>query len=243
MKCFLSFIIACVAFLPSQADGLFDGTTSVGFGITTFILNGANPANQKIFPKESEGAIGGGFPNWQSGFSLKGTFGIDKKNTYRIPFGLDYYIMNGVQRLPDKFYTIQASHTIHIPTLFAGFEYAFAELPLANAKAYAGFDLRLSMMAPTELEVNLNYEKPDFPDTTRYFGKSSATRLGTGLRVGIEGIVEDRWSVNISAGYTVFNLLGRDNERGELFTPSSITESVESMIGGITTAVIIQYRL
>jgi len=151
MKCFLSFIIACVAFLPSQADGLFDGTTSVGFGITTFLLNGANPANQKIFPKESEGAIGGGFPNWQSGFSLKGTFGIDKKNTYRIPFGLDYYIMNGVQRLPDKFYTIQASHTIHIPTLFAGFEYAFAELPLANAKAYAGFDLRLSMMAPTEL--------------------------------------------------------------------------------------------
>jgi hypothetical protein len=151
--------------------------------------------------------------------------------------------MNGVQRLPDKFYTIQASHTIHIPTLFTGFEYAFAELPLANAKAYAGFDLRLSMMAPTELEVNLNYEKPDFPDTTRYFGKSSATRLGTGLRVGIEGIVEDRWSVNISAGYTVFNLLGRDNERGELFTPSSITESVESMIGGITTAVIIQYRL
>ena len=231
MKLIYSFIIACLAFLPSQADSLFDGATSVGFGITTFLLNGTNPANQKIFPKESEGAIGGGFPNWQSGFSLKGTLGIDKKNNYRIPFGLDYYIMNGVQRLPDKFYTIQASHTIHIPTLFAGFEYSFAELPLANAKAYAGVDLRLSMMAPTELEVNLNYEKPDFPDTTRFFGKSSAIRFGTGFRLGIEGVVEDRWSVNISAGYTTFNLLGRDDDRGELFTPSSITESMESIIG------------
>lgn len=68
MKCFLSFIIACISFLPSQADGLFDGTTSVGFGITTFLLNGANPANQKIFPKESEGAIGGGFRIGNQGF-------------------------------------------------------------------------------------------------------------------------------------------------------------------------------
>ena len=243
MKFICSLMLACFSIIPMLGQGIFDGTTSVGFGITTFLLNGANPANQKIFPKESEGAIGGGFPNWQSGFSLKGTLGVDKHNTYRIPFGLDYYIMNGVQRLPDKFYTIQASHTIHIPTLFTGFEYAFAELPLANAKAYAGLDLRLSMIAPTELEVNLNYEKPNFPDTTRYFGKSGATRFGTAFRVGIEGIVEERWSVNISAGYSVFNLLGRDDKRGELFTPSAVTETVESIIGSITTAVLIQYRI
>ncbi|MGA1435753.1 MAG: hypothetical protein ACO34C_09675, partial [Candidatus Kapaibacteriota bacterium] len=62
-------------------------------------------------------------------------------------------------------------------------------------------------------------------------------------RVGIEGVVEDRWSVNISAGYTVFNLLGRDDKRGELFTPSAVTETVESIIGGNTTAVLIQYRI
>jgi hypothetical protein len=243
MKHIVSIILAMMFIFPAKADGLFDGKTSLGFGITTFLLNGSNPANQKIFPKESEGAIGGGFPNWQSGISLKGTLGIDKNNNYRIPFGLDYYIMNGVQRLPDKFYTIQASHTIHVPTVFAGFEYAFAELPLANAKAFVGLDLRLSMITSSELEVFLNYEKADFPDTTRYFGKQNASRLGSSLRVGIEGVVEDRWSVNISAGYTAFNLLGRDNARGELFTPSSLSESVESIIGGIMTAVLVQYTL
>ena len=238
----VSIVLFCM-FFSSNAQSVFDGTTSVAFGVSTFLINGANPANQKIFPKESEGAIGGGFPNWQSGFSLKGTLGIDKKNDYRIPFGLDYFIMSGVQRVPDKYYTIQATHTIHIPTLFAGFEYAFADLPLANAKAYAGFDIRMSMLAPTELEVILNYEKPDYPDTTRYFGKPAASRLGAGVKLGIEGAVEDRFSVNISVGYTAFNLLGRNNVRGELFTPSSLAESVESIIGAITSSVLVQYQL
>ncbi|MFM8280390.1 MAG: hypothetical protein ACKN9Y_02200 [Bacteroidota bacterium] len=242
MKYIVSFIVLCLAISPMHGNNIFEGSTSVSFGITTFLLNGTNPANQKIFPKESEGAIGGGFPNWQSGFSIKGVVGIDKNNTYRIPFVLDYFIMNGVQRLPDKYYTIQANHTIHIPTLFSGFEYAFATLPLANAKAYAGIDLRLSMLAPTELEVSLDYVKPDFPDTTRYFGKSGASRFGTSVKLGIEGLVEDNWSVNISTGYTVFNLLGRDNTRGELFTPSAVTETVESIIGAITTTVLVQYR-
>lgn len=243
MRYILGLFIVLFSCLPARTQSIFEGNTSVAFGVSTFLLNGANPANQKIFPTESEGAIGGGFPNWQSGISLKGTIGIDKNNDYRIPFGLDYFVMSGVQRVPDRFYTIVANHTIHIPTIFAGFEYAFADLPLANAKAYAGFDLRMSMLAPTELEVKLNYEKPDFPDTTRYFGKTGASRLGAGVKLGIEGVVEERWSVNISVGYTAFNLLGRNNERGELFTPSAVTESVESIIGALTSSVLIQYRL
>lgn len=243
MRYILGLCFVLISCLPARGQSMFAGNTSIAFGVSTFLLNGANPANQKIFPQESEGAIGGGFPNWQSGFTLKGTLGIDKNNDYRIPFGLDYFVMSGVQRVPDRFYTIVANHTIQIPTLFAGFEYAFADLPLANAKAYAGFDIRMSMLAPTELEVKLNYEKPDFPDTTRYFGKTGASRLGAGLKLGIEGVVEERWSVNISIGYTAFNLLGRNNERGELFTPTAVTESVESIIGALTSSVLIQYRL
>lgn len=243
MKYIIGLLLVICSQMSAQAQSVFDGTTTVAFGVSTFLLNGSNPANQKIFPNESEGAIGGGFPNWQSGFTVKGTLGVDKQNELRIPFGLDYFVMSGVQRVPDRFYTIQATHTIQIPTIFTGIEYAFADLPLANAKAYAGFDVRMSMLAPTELEVKLNYEKPDFPDTTRYFGKTGATRLGAGVKLGIEGVVEERWSVNISVGYTAFNLLGRDNLRGELFTPSALTETVESIIGGFTSSVLVQYRL
>jgi hypothetical protein len=243
MNYIFGFVFAICMFAPLSAQSMFNGPTSIAFGVSTFLLNGANPANQKIFPVESEGAIGGGFPNWQSGFSLKGTVGIDKQNNLRIPFGLDYFIMSGVQRVPDRFYTIVAKHTIQIPTIYTGFEYAFADLPLANAKAYAGIDIRLSMIAPTELEVNLNYVKDDFPDTTRYFGKSGASRIGAGVKLGIEGAVEENWYVNISVGYSAFNLIGRDNLRGELFTPSAVSESVESIIGAITTSVLVQYRL
>jgi len=130
MKYIIGLVLVISSLLPVSAQSVFDGTTTVALGVSTFLINGSNPANQKIFPQESEGAIGGGFPNWQSGITLKGTVGIDKNNNIRIPFGLDYFVMSGVQRVPDRFYTIQAKHTIQIPTIFAGFEYAFADLNL-----------------------------------------------------------------------------------------------------------------
>ena len=244
MKYIVSFVFLFFVLMNAPVHaGIFDGDTYAGFGLSTFLLNGDNPANKEIFPKENEGVIGGGFPNWQSGISLKGMLSIDPQRVYRIPFSFDYYVMRGVQRLPDKYYTIRSTHIIQIPTLSAGFEYAFANLPLANAKVYAGADVRCSFVLPTELEVALDYSNPTFPDTTRYYGKDAATRLGMALRIGIDGEIAAPWYVNISIGYNAFNLIGRDALRGELFTPSKLSETQESIIGSIIANVMVQCKL
>ena len=73
--------------------------------------------------------------------------------------------------------------------------------------------------------------------------QETATRLGMGLRIGVDGEVFAPWYVNISAGYNAFNLLGRNDSRGELFTPSNLSEKVESIIGAIATTILIQYKL
>ncbi len=61
MKYIIGLVLVISSLLPVRAQSVFDGTTTVAFGVSTFLINGSNPANQKIFPNESEGAIGGGF--------------------------------------------------------------------------------------------------------------------------------------------------------------------------------------
>ena len=243
MKRIYSFVLATILCTCNLSAQIFDGETYLGIGISSITFNGDNPANKQIFPKGNNTTVGGGFPNAQTALSLRTTLSIDKNRTYRIPISFDYVLLSGVQRLPDKFYNIYATHSVHIPTISAGFEYAFLSLPLANAKLYAAADIKLSMIQKSELIVNLDYENKDFRDTTRIYGKETATRLGMGLRIGVDGEVFAPWYVNISAGYNAFNLLGRNDSRGELFTPSNLSEKVESIIGAIATTILIQYKL
>jgi hypothetical protein len=244
MRSIIRLTLALTLLVPSisYAD-LFDGETFLTFGLSTLSINGANPARNVIFPKGNEATIGGGFPGPQTGISVRALLCVDKQREFRIPIGFDYYYFRGLQRLPDKFYTIYATHTVQVPAFSMGFEYGFLELPLASARVYAGADLRLFFIRPSNLTVNVDYENPDFRDTTRTFGKSAATRLGTSLRIGVDGEISKPWYVNISLGYNVFNLMGRDDARGELFTPSLLSETRESLLGSLIINVSMQYKL
>ena len=218
----------------------------IGIGLTTSWLNGSNPASDIILPKDTVHTIGGGFNGQQPGIALRGIFIMDPERRMRITTGLDYVWFTGLQRIEGSGYTLYARHTLEIPTTVLGFEYAFMNLPLANAKLYGGVDARYSFITNGTFRRKIVYKLIDNIDdvtisTKKSFGTPS--RFGAALKLGIEGELLDPVYVNISGAYGAINLIGRNNRRGELFTPTTDDETQESLLGNIMFTMMIQYRL
>jgi len=226
----------------------------VGVGLVTSWLNGANPASDIIFPRDTVHSIGGGFNGQQPGIALRGIFIMDPDRRIRITTGLDYIWYTGLQRIEGPGYTFYARHTLEIPTIILGFEYAFLTLPLANAKVYAGVDARYSIVSGGSFRRRVVYKNFDKIDDTTIASKpfygnqaypqfESQSRLGAALKLGIEGELLDPIYVNISGSYGAINLVGRNDIRGELLTPSKeVAETQESVLGNIFFTMMMQYR-
>ncbi|MBS1538605.1 MAG: hypothetical protein JST20_12750 [Bacteroidetes bacterium] len=226
----------------------------VGVGLVTSWLNGANSASDIIFPKDTVHSIGGGFNGQQPGIALRGIFIMDADRRFRITTGLDYIWYTGLQRIEGPGYTFYARHTLEIPTVILGFEYAFLTLPLANAKIYAGVDARYSFVTDGSFRRRVVYKNFDKIDDTTiaskpYYGNQAypqfetQSRLGASLKLGIEGELLDPVYVNISGSYGAINLVGRNDIRGELLTPSKeVAETQESVLGNIFFTMMLQYR-
>ncbi|MBI3258121.1 MAG: hypothetical protein HYZ54_01375, partial [Ignavibacteriae bacterium] len=133
----------------------------IGIGLTTSWLNGANPATDIIFPKDTIHSIGGGFNGQQPGLAIRGTFIMDPDRRMRITAGLDYIWYTGLQRIEGPGYTFYARHNLDLPTFVLGFEYAFMNLPLANARMYVGVDARYAVLRKGDFRRKIVYKLID----------------------------------------------------------------------------------
>lgn len=219
----------------------------IGVGLTTSWINGTNPATDIIFPKDTIHSIGGGFNGQQPGLAIRGVFIMDQERRMRITAGLDYIWYTGLQRIEGPGYTFYARHNLDLPTVVLGFEYAFLNLPLANAKMYVGMDARYSILTNGDFRRKIVYKLIDVISDTTINTKESfgavQPRLGAAIKVGIEGELLDPVYVNISGAYGAINLFGRDDKRGEYLTPTNLSEIKENILGNIFFTMMIQYRL
>lgn len=215
----------------------------IALGLTTSWLNGANPAGATIFPKDTINTIGGGFIGQQPGIAVRGLFIMDSARRFRVTAGLDYIWYTGPQRLEGAGYTFTARHTIDVPTAVLGFEYAFLKLPLANAKIYGGIEARYAFVSDGTFRRKVVYKLVDKIQDETFSTKTDVQRLGAALRLGIEGELLDPVYVNISGAYGAVNLLGREDTRGELLTPTNLAEKQENILGNIFFTMMVQFRL
>lgn len=168
---------------------------------------------------------------------------LDTNRKYRISLGGDYLFLSGGQRMEEKFFQLIGRHTMNIISLSSGLEYAFATLPLANAKVYAGAEASCSFLENIEFQRQLYYKVFDTLIVQTPTTKQSATRLGAAIRLGIEGELLDPLYINMSVAYSAVNLFNRDDNRGELLTPQRIGEFQESVVGNMFFSFWLQYRL
>lgn len=234
----------------------------VSGGLSTNWIVSDNPATARIVantegtpsgPDEAIEGIGGAFDGLQVGYGVRMYADIDKQKLFRIPFGADIFLMRGTQSFLAPNYGITATHSTSVYSFHAGFEYAFIEFPLAFARAYVAGELRGTLVSDDNLfvrERTINQTTQRIEVVERNIqGKADAFRIGSMIRLGLEGEIYYPVFLNTSIGYGAMNLIGRDvrptsaGGRGELLTPDRKNEGPEQVLQHVNFTFMIQVRL
>ena len=259
---FLKFIVCIISLLTpttilAQADPV-SGMWLIGGGLTTMTILGDNIAKNPLAVfqpnpnDQSPRDVGASFIGQQSGFGLRLTHS-DQDRILKFPFGVDVSFFSGRDRVVISNTTrIFLKNDLTTFSGVAGLEYAFAKLPLARANIYIATDLRALVVPSSSYLVSIEYDEfPTRNSTSEGLTKDLAFRLGGSLRLGVDGQIDingdkkSPWFVNISSGLSWMNLIGLNNDRGELLTPSpnKIAELKENIVNNFFVNIFVYYKL
>ncbi|MCX8050701.1 MAG: hypothetical protein N3B17_02260 [Chlorobi bacterium] len=224
------------------------------FGYTaTFLVN--SPATNLIFtPADQDSGsmyvTGSRFVGAQSGIVFRYTQALDEHERWFLPVGIEAIFFRGKQRQENLIYIGRGQVSADMYTATVGLHYRFADLPLAQTFLYAGIEPRLSLVTGPEIAYTVS-EKADNRviaefsfDTTL---KPTVVRFGGALRIGAQGVLEDKVLINVNIAWGAFNLIGRDSRttdpqrRGNLLTPTRIFETNEPIEQFVQFSLWIQY--
>jgi len=105
-------------------------------------------------------------------------------------------------------------------------------------------DLVYSMIENSEYKVSEVYDiVPEFNRTRIFNYKENTSRIGPIIRIGMEGNISEDFYYNFSGGMHFINLIGRDNNRRELFTPTKDFEKRENFVPLLHFSFMIQYKI
>lgn len=195
---------------------------AISGGLYTKEIIGNNFARNIIYEADpdKEEIIGGGYFGPQSGFSVNANISLTEDGIFKIPISFEYSFFRAGQTIVPSTYVWQRlRHETDLTTFSLGCNYSFFHIPLAQARLYTGVNARLNYIHSDNFYLIDDYQDPTRPDILKQQeNKSDVLRLGGELLLGIEGYIYDDIYLNINVGYEVLNLLGRDDERGELLT-------------------------
>lgn len=243
MKKYLILLI-CFLFFNITANAQLLKNTSFAIGLSTTQVLGKNPAGKPMVPSsEADPAIsGGGFLGAQPGIDFRITVPIDENQRWRIPIGIDYQIFSAKERSPMKNIEVKLSHSLKIITPYLGVSYVIQNLEMIKTKTYASFEARASIINNIDYSFTYDYLNSVEMDTS-FFPKikGNTTRYGGLLRLGVESFLFNPIQINASVGISIMNLLGRDDARYELLTPTTFMEVKESYIWNMNFSIMFQY--
>lgn len=240
----IQIFILCLLFVSTTANSQFLKNSSIAVGLSTTQVLGNNPAGKPMVPSsEADPAIsGGGFLGAQPGLDFRITIPIDKNQRWRLPFGVDYQFFSARERSPLQNIEIRITHSLNIVTPYLGLSYVLQDLQMIKTKTYLNLEARMSMINQIDYQVSYDYlNSTQFDTTFTPSTKGNATRFGGLLRVGVESYLFHPLQINASAGVSILNLLGRDDTRYELLTPTTFMEVKESFIWNLNFSIMFQY--
>lgn len=187
-------------------------------------------------------------PNYKGqfpGLGIRGMWVFDQARKFRASFGLDYHFYVSRDRELSEGLIIRKLNSHYIPAFTGAFDYAFINLPVAQAKIYGGLDVRGTFVVSNTYEEFIEYQFNSSLNRSLTRSKEGTFRLGGGAHLGVEGEIFDPWYVNLSIGWGIMNLVGRDDARGELLTPypDEKYENKETRVYNIFANLFVQYRL
>jgi len=241
----LKIVFFLLIILVVESKSQFTRNFSIAGGLSTLHILYDNPATMPIVERDTNKAdiVGGKFGGNHPGFSMLFNFGTDATSNFTFPVGFGYYYLAAGQKVPspldENFYFI---NTINILTFSLGCNYSFWEIPMARAKMFTGLEARGTYSSGSNLEVRIQTRSTQVDSSYIIDDKPPAIRFGAALKIGVVGDLWDQWQLNTGVSYSIMNLLGRDNQRGEFLTPMTFNEKSESLVHTILFYFLIQYK-
>lgn len=220
----------------------------IGAGIITTQILGDNPAKLSIinYSSKDDQVTGGSFPDAQPGVQLQFLFPIDEDAKFRIPVSLSYSFFRGKERVNyNRNIVDYYSHTLNIMGVNSGFQYAFLPVQFAHANMYAGLEISLNYINNIDIEwyrdyLNNNVFKDEIYKTPP---KEDALRIGGLFKLGVEGRLRKNFYINAGGAIGIMNIIGKNDNRGELLTPITMFETIESNVYTLQVYILVQYNL
>lgn len=226
-------IVVLLVFVLISLESSAKVRYSVGGGLRTVQILGTNPNNSPMLQRDTlkEQYIGGGFTQTNSGIVLAGFVEFGETADFVLPFGFEYTEFIALERVPiSPRTTAYLRNTVVAPSLFVGMNYKFFTFPFAGVRAYTGIEFNTNFFQSTDFYRRIEYGSLDSNMITRIKTKTPATRIGGDIKLGFDGPVYQRLFINASIALSAANLLFRDDNRGELLTPTKLDESKENIM-------------
>lgn len=243
----LTFVLMFVS--NNVRANVYDYDYSLGVSFTTSKILGDNPAINTLAPINTPN-VGGGINGAMPGFEIKGQYKLDGIGDWRLVAGANYTFLSAKERIPRDKSVYRLSHTVEVLSPLIGLNYYIFRFPNAMSSIYAGLELRYNYIHGSNYQVAEEFKESGEVKTRSLFGKPNAGRVGGIIKLGIEGELYENYMINVSWGVDALNILGRDNNRGQLLTPFSKNdlkigvdlENQEDFTYNFYFSLMIQYR-
>ncbi|MDT3739743.1 MAG: hypothetical protein RO257_09600 [Candidatus Kapabacteria bacterium] len=241
-------ILTMVIFLTAREFSVAQIGTKVNFGLG-LISTGIVGDNRAKLPMattstDEDAFTGGSFKYTQPGIQARLTFPINNYEDFRFISTFEYTFFVGRERFGYDNVTVLFSNKLNLMSFGFGLEYVWANLDFANAKLYTGVDVKANYIYKIYSDRYIKYlDNYIEPDLLIYDAKEDALRFGGNIKLGVEGRLRQNFHVNTGFSLGLVNLIGRDDSRGELMTPSTDFENHESFLPVLQVFVLVQYNI
>lgn len=236
---FTAFILSLNVYAQTESKIKY----AIGLSTTQIMGNNRGAKAFASTDPDLDAEYGGSFGDAQPGIEFRVTIPLDEEANFRLPFGFDYQFFGAKERLPlSEVVEQRFRHALNIASPYLGIHYVFVRFPLAESKLYAGLEARASYIHDILISLETRYSNnPDLDEYLEAPTKDESWRFGGMFRIGAEGTIIDNYQVNLSAGFSIMNLIGADDERGELLTPLKTFDVEESLVSNFHVSLLIQY--
>lgn len=236
-------LILFIAFTP-----LFifanDLNLMIGFKNTNILWE--NPGKKLMGPQVDEGEDfirGGSFDVSQPGIAFRADYHVNKD--FVIPVGVDYTFFSAKELIPiNEFIYGRLEHHIDFIGVYSGLYYNIKRYGFMGARLYGGLEIRGSYLSNIKYENYLIFKQlPELNEHNQLPSKDNAFRLGTTAKIGVDSQLNKYVNFNINLSYSIINLIGTNDTRGELFTPQTQFETGESLVHMFHITLMLQYDI
>ncbi len=220
--------------------------------LSTMTLVGDNPARVSFVDVHSDAegnedvTYGGSLSETQSGIDFKFIIPLANDKLH-IPVGIDYIWCHAaeLENLPqDKDADrLLMDYKANIFSMYSGIQYDLIEFPEYHIRIHGDLLAFGSYYHNYGFKAIFKKGNGDVVSTVIQETKDNAFRLGMGVNFGAEARVLRGLFFNWDLGLNCYNLIGRDDKRGQLLTPHTISENQEDLLFGYTLKIGLLYYL